>query len=246
MAKENEIRSFDNITDEQIRCILGWPFLHPNRGKYLMEIGCIMPLLPPPPAKLLDLGCGVGWTSVFFARSGYEVTGVDIAENKLCLANKIAARENPGKLCFITGDYEMLEFDCEFDCAVFFDSLHHAENEQAAVESVFRALKPGGVCITVEPGIFHSRRQASIEAVKHKGTTEKDMPPFKIIRAGKKAGFTNFRIFPQPGALYSVIYGQTDRKLLAKIIKVPLLRALAGAFLILVYPRFSGVVVMNK
>jgi hypothetical protein len=43
------------------------PFSEPGRDQLLVEIGIIMGLLPQPPARLLELGSGTGWTSRFFA-----------------------------------------------------------------------------------------------------------------------------------------------------------------------------------
>ena len=49
-------------------------------------MGIIMQLLPATPARVLDLGCGTGWTSTFLALRGYTVVGQDIAPDMLSLA----------------------------------------------------------------------------------------------------------------------------------------------------------------
>ena len=50
--------------------------------------------LPPPPARVLDLGCGTGFASVLLAEMGYAVTGLDQSENMLREARqKAAARQ---------------------------------------------------------------------------------------------------------------------------------------------------------
>ena len=56
---------------------------------------------------------------------------------------------------------------------VFFDCLHHAVAEVSALQSAWRALKPGGICITSEPGLGHERRSAAVIA--EFGTAERDM-----------------------------------------------------------------------
>ena len=60
-----------------------------------------MLLLPTPPAKLLDLGCGTGLTSLSFARRGYDVTGQDISETAIQYANEIKDQEKINHLRFI-------------------------------------------------------------------------------------------------------------------------------------------------
>ena len=79
MAKQGEIDYLKNIGQDGIQHAVHKPFSDPECGKYLSELGAVFTLLPPPPARLLDIGCGTGWTSRFFARRGYEVVGIDMA-----------------------------------------------------------------------------------------------------------------------------------------------------------------------
>ncbi len=87
MAKTGEIDYLKNLArergDEAVRHALGKPFTDANCAAYLTEIAAVLALLPPPPARLLDMGCGTGWTSFFFAKAGYHVTGVDIAPDMI-------------------------------------------------------------------------------------------------------------------------------------------------------------------
>ena len=46
--------------------------------------------LLPPGARVLDVGCGEGRDSVFFAERGFDVTGVDIARSGLAKAERLA------------------------------------------------------------------------------------------------------------------------------------------------------------
>ena len=43
--------------------LMGKPFSDGVRWRYLTDVAQIMKLLPPPPARVLDLGVGSGWTS---------------------------------------------------------------------------------------------------------------------------------------------------------------------------------------
>ncbi|HYV37655.1 MAG TPA: class I SAM-dependent methyltransferase [Gemmataceae bacterium] len=196
MAKQGEIDYLRNIGQDGIRHAVHKPFSDPECGKYLSELGAVFTLLPPPPARLLDIGCGTGWTSRFFAKRGYEVVGIDIAPDMVFHAQEAAQDEGLTNLSFQACDYEDVTFREEFDCAVFFDSLHHAVDEQQAVVMAFRALKPGGICVTSEPGTGHGSQPGSLAAVQRFGVTEKDMPPKRIVQLGKKAGFKTFRIVP--------------------------------------------------
>jgi SAM-dependent methyltransferase len=49
-------------------------------------------LLPGPPAKVADLGCGTGSLSVLLAQEGYEVVGVDLSARMIEVATRKARR----------------------------------------------------------------------------------------------------------------------------------------------------------
>jgi SAM-dependent methyltransferase len=189
--------------------VLGKPFSDAYCGVNLASIGAIMTLLPEPPGRILDMGCGGGWTSVFFARRGYAVVGQDISQDMIDLANLNKEQQRiDDRLSFVRRDYEDTTGEGEFDAVVFFDCLHHADDERAALASAYRALKPGGIVITHEPGEGHSTAPASIEAMKMFGVSERDMPPHLIIRHGTEIGFSASRIYPMQDWLLELFYRQ--------------------------------------
>src|SRR5262245_58859436 len=149
MAKQGEIDYLKNIGEQGVRHAVNKPFSG-DCGKHLMDLGVVMSLLPPPPARLLDLGCGTGWTSCFFARRGYEVVGQDICPDMIYHARRNKEHYRVECLDFVVGDYESAAFDEEFDAADFFGALHHAVNEEDALRTAHRALRRGGVCIASE------------------------------------------------------------------------------------------------
>lgn len=195
--KQSEIEYIKNIGSEHTTHAFGKPYSDEKCGFYLIDIGTIIHLLPPTPAKLLDMGCGTGWTSILFAKKGYIVTGQDISDDMIELANKKRELENLTNLNFMVSDYETLNSNVKYDCVVFYDSLHHAEDEKAALDVAFRALKKDGILITLEPGEGHSKAISSIEAKEKYGVNEKDMPPYHIIKIGKEVGFKRFKVFPR-------------------------------------------------
>jgi SAM-dependent methyltransferase len=213
-------------------------------GRYLMEIGALAELMPRQ-GRLLDLGCGTGWTSFLFAAMGYEVVGQDVAPEAIAFAQKTALERPALKASFVVSDYESLRFASEFDVAVFFDSLHHAVNETDAVASAYRALRPGGVLITSEPGRGHARQ--SRQEVERFGVTERDMQPSRVIRAGRAAGFSSFEVYPHATHLGIALYGRPRRRpLIGRLLRLPGVRALAACFDILLYKRADGIVLMRK
>lgn len=196
---------------------LAKPFSDAYCGVNLASVGTIMALLPDPPARILDMGCGGGWTSIFYAKRGYEVVGQDIAPDMIELANENKARQGVGdQLTFVCNDYEGTNFDQEFDAVIFFDCLHHAEDERLALASAYRALKPGGLLMTHEPGEGHSTAPGSLEAMKVYGVTERDMPPHLIIRHAEELGFSTSRIFPMQHELIELFYRDPTPPLLSR------------------------------
>lgn len=90
--------------------------------------------------KVLDLGCGTGEIAIRLAKQGFEVTGIDLSEEMLAVANDKAA-ENGVKLFLLEQDMRSLEgFDEGFDIAVICcDSLNYLQTEED-VKKTFKAI----------------------------------------------------------------------------------------------------------
>lgn len=211
MSKAAE-QNYLQLTGEAGRAhSLAKPFSDEHCAVNLASMGAIMALLPPPPARLLDMGCGAGWTSLFLARRGYDVVGQDISEDMIALAEQSRGAESEvvrGRLHFRRGDFESGGSAGAFDAVLFFDCLHHAEDERAALASAWRALKPGGILLTHEPGEGHSASPGSVAAMEQFGVRERDMPPDLIWSAARSAGFRSHRVYPMQEELLKVFYRQ--------------------------------------
>jgi len=204
MPRPGELTYYGRIGDEGRRHSVGKPFSDPDCGLYVLRAGALLTLLPPPPARVLDCGCGAGWLSYWLARRGYEVVGTDVSAEAIALA-----RSNPpfrdGPLpSFQVADSEALVFDAEFDAVIFFDSLHHSINDAAVLRSAYRALRSGGVCIALEPGRGHAHKSQAIDA--EYDVTDRDMPPSQICRVGRTVGFRRCRVRPAPQQLGKALY----------------------------------------
>lgn len=243
MATQAEYDYFKKIGEAGMQGSINKPWSDPHSGLYLMELGAMLGLMPQG-GRLLDMGCGTGWTSVMFAKRGYDVVGTDLVPEAIDAARQLKGKEGLANLGFVVGDYESLAFRDEFDVVVFFDCLHHALDEVSALQSAWRALKPGGICITSEPGLGHARRSAAI--MEEFGTTERDMHPAKIIRAGKKAGFHKFSVHPHAYYLYIALYRKHADSLVGKLLRVPGMRTLVSMATVLFSKHHAGIVVLRK
>jgi len=101
--------------------------------------------LLPPGARVLDLGCGEGRDSVFFASCGFEVTGVDVSLAGLRKAERLA-RERGFKVRWLHGDMAHLPFDGAFDLVYSCGAIHYvSRRERARLFPRLKALTlPGG------------------------------------------------------------------------------------------------------
>jgi 2-polyprenyl-3-methyl-5-hydroxy-6-metoxy-1,4-benzoquinol methylase len=111
----------------------------------------------PAGSRLLDVGCGSGWLGEYFARLGYEVTGVDISPDLVEMSRERVARlpygvdhETPLRCEFRVHDIERAPLAEKFDAIVCYDSLHHFEDERAVVRNLAAMLDVGGQLFILE------------------------------------------------------------------------------------------------
>lgn len=112
----------------------------------------------PVGAKILDVGCGSGWLSEYFARLGYHVKGIDISPDLIEMSRDRVARvpfgvdhETPLHCEFAVHDVELAPLDDErFDAIICYDSLHHFEDERAVMRHLAAMLDPGGLLFILE------------------------------------------------------------------------------------------------
>ena len=99
----------------------------------------------PKGKRLLDLGCGGGQTSIFFAKQEAIVTGVDLSEKQIDFAGKLAKKKKT-KVSFLQGDIEDLsQFEeGSFDLVNSSHTIHYLENIERCFDEVYRVLKEGG------------------------------------------------------------------------------------------------------
>lgn len=92
-------------------------------------------------SRILDLGCGSGRDSRYFASQGYDVIAVD-PSSRMC-----AITEANAAVPVYTMRAEELSFENEFDAVWACASLLHVPrvNQVSALQRISRALKPGGV-----------------------------------------------------------------------------------------------------
>jgi len=130
------INSFENITAQENRFILG--LMDDLKG-----------------LKLLDIGSGLGESSVYFALKGAEVTANDLSpvmlERCVALGKKFGVEISP-----LLGSADKFDFgENRFDIVYGANVLHHVGDIKSLLEAVKRALKPGGRFFFYDPLLYN-------------------------------------------------------------------------------------------
>jgi ubiquinone/menaquinone biosynthesis C-methylase UbiE len=118
-----------------------------HRYRTEWHIPLLVPFAETKDKQLLEIGTGNGADGVMFALNGALYTGVDLTEAAL------EATRKHFQLLGLTGTFqkenaEHLGFpDKRFDIVYSHGVLHHTPNTRAAVDEVYRVLKPGGRAI---------------------------------------------------------------------------------------------------
>jgi ubiquinone/menaquinone biosynthesis C-methylase UbiE len=98
-----------------------------------------------PGAKMLDVACGTGNTSIPAARAGAQVIGIDIAPNLLEQARQRAAAENL-KIEFVEADAEKLPYAAgQFDVVISMFGAMFAPRPDVVASELKRVCRPGGL-----------------------------------------------------------------------------------------------------
>ena len=101
--------------------------------------------------KFLDYGCGNGVHSIFPAKRGAEVIGVDLSEPSLKIARERAARERVGdKIRFLAMDCEKMGFPDNYFDIIFDGGTFSSIDLDKAYPELKRVLKPSGFLLGIE------------------------------------------------------------------------------------------------
>lgn len=119
--------------------------------------------------RILDVGCGQGQHSVFFAMHGAEVYGFDLSSAGIEMAKQTAQANGVAHLChFRTANVSEMPYDAGFFDAVVYNAvLHHVIKYPNVKEETFRVLRPGGKLFIAE-GIRDNSLYRFMRGIKHR------------------------------------------------------------------------------
>jgi tocopherol O-methyltransferase len=95
-------------------------------------------------ARLLDVGCGYGGSSIYLAKHySVEAIGITISPVQVEMARKAAAGEGVNAK-FLAMDAEEMKFDQTFDVIWSVESISHYPRQEKFFAGAAKFLKPGG------------------------------------------------------------------------------------------------------
>jgi SAM-dependent methyltransferase len=169
-----------------------------------------------PPARIVDIGCGEGWSTIAIARAyaAARVVGVDLDGPSIAAARRHAAEAGVDRnVEFREGDAARLD-DGPYDAAIIIEAVHDMANPVPVLAAVRDTLAEGGSLIVVDervaeafpaPGDDVERFMYgwSITTCLPDGrsrapsvATGTVMRPDTLRGYAREAGFTEFEILP--------------------------------------------------
>jgi SAM-dependent methyltransferase len=177
----------------------GWDAAHFVEWATVTEI--LHRLGVQPGASAIDVGCGSGWTTLFLAEAGIDALGVDLVPANVELARERAARwRSPAR--FEVADMDVLPDGPPVDLVLIFDALHHTRAQRAALDGVFRRLRPGGWVVLAEPTWLHRLSPEARRVRAERGWLERGLTLRGLKRDLRSSGFGTVRRFFQPTRPY--------------------------------------------
>ena len=170
-----------------------------------------------PPARIADIACGYGWSSVAMARAypTVRIDGFDSDEPSIIAAREIAERHGlADRLTFATRDIADPALTGRYDLVTVFEALHDMSRPVEALRNVRRLIADGGAVLIMDENVGESFTAPANEvdrfmycvsvflclptgmAEQPSAGTGTVMRPDTVRRYASEAGFRDVEILP--------------------------------------------------
>lgn len=100
---------------------------------------------------ILDVGAGLGESSVYFALQGAKVTTTDVSPEMVAFAERLARHHGTHVTGAVSTGEDLNVPEGSFDFVYIANTIHHVTDRDAMYRGVKRALKPGGQFFSWDP-----------------------------------------------------------------------------------------------
>lgn len=110
-------------------------------------------------ARVLDVGCGIGWSSIAFAKAypNATVVGVDLDEPSIDKARRLAKEAGVDlRVSFLVADAADPRFAAQFDVVTIFEALHDLSRPVEVLSAMRAARAEGGTVIVMDERVADS------------------------------------------------------------------------------------------
>lgn len=170
-----------------------------------------------PPARIADIACGYGWSSVAMARAypTVRIDGFDSDEPSIIAAREIAERHGlADRLTFATRDIADPALTGRYDLVTVFEALHDMSRPVEALRNIRRLIADGGAVLIMDENVGESFTAPANEvdrfmycvsvflclptgmAEQPSAGTGTVMRPDTVRRYASEAGFRDVEILP--------------------------------------------------
>ena len=201
----------------------------PSRARAITELPAMAPGIVEKLQRgidVLDIGCGRGFASLELARRypRSRFVGYDFSPEAIGYGNARAADLGLLNVSFEVRDIAKLDEQARYDWITSFDAIHDQADPEAVVRNIFRALKPGGDYLMMEPAAsshlhrnigepmatlfytiscFHCMTVSLSQGGKGLGTVWGKEAALELL---DDTGFTDVRVETVPGDLESAYF----------------------------------------
>lgn len=165
--------------------------------------------------KILDIGAGLGQSSVFLASLGHEVHVLEPVRAFCEVINKAAEKYDLNISVYegVAEDAAAIGADSDFDVIFFNASLHHCDDPDTSVKNAYNLLKRGGRIVLasenfIRPWMTKKKWYYMLEhfpeAMGHYGGNEHVYYNWEYKAFLKRAGFSEIKNIPTAYSLMPI------------------------------------------
>jgi SAM-dependent methyltransferase len=140
----------------EAQAALNRPWFESQLPKVLPESPELHAALSAPGARVADVGCGAGWSTIALARAypGAELVGFDIDPPSIDMARAAAAEAGVAdRVTFRLAEGETLTEHEAFDVAFAFECLHDMPRPVEVLAAMRRSVRSGGQVVIVDEAV---------------------------------------------------------------------------------------------